>query len=600
MSAVKRLFQSPFRKTNPKEKNLRRSQRIRSKNVDGSSSPATMPTNTTSMKDRHAKEEEPEFLKGAVLVESTSNDTSDDIPGDRKVNEDFETTVMISKSPAHTDSRNDDDQCQTENDEIEIVITQSPFSSATECNDEEKEQESPINSVVFEKYIDTTLSPSSKNTRKLQCSIPLSPLISPCSASNENEDEEFAFDDYRSTISGLTEVTGHYKERRGFPPPSPTNSVASAAVTKKMEDFLKTETEAIRQILTDVDSGDDESTVVEDAVRGANEAERMAREMEREMELLVRGNQTQADESKEDQESTPEAQDSHLQDSPLSNQFLTDIRSVIHPRSESSIEYHCNIDDDQSLVSSMSMISNRSSTSSPRRDLFRKRSSLYRLQQQKKQRERRQKRKIKRIIRFCVRSLLLTLILSSMVFMANWKWNFPNQNFSDAKKSTMILLEKRVTIKPEWAKIKAFALDATRTTTRYVGEGSSFFVNKVQYYGPLITQQTKSHAMNGFKATSAYANRVGSYIWTFEMNIHMSDSIYSATQYIQDRLEYVFTDRAAREKQLKEERKLQELLEAAAAAAIKEKQQQLWTQTMFAGACAFVGSVATNYIWSAL
>ena len=78
------------------------------------------------------------------------------------------------------------------------------------------------------------------------------------------------------------------------------------------------------------------------------------------------------------------------------------------------------------------------------------------------------------------------------------------------------------------------------------------------------------------------------------------DSISSAGQFVQDRLEYAFTDRAAREKQLEEERKLQELLAAAAKEAAEKQQQQLWTQTMFAGACAFVGSVSTNYIWSAL
>ena len=43
-------------------------------------------------------------------------------------------------------------------------------------------------------------------------------------------------------------------------------------------------------------------------------------------------------------------------------------------------------------------------------------------------------------------------------------------------------------------------------------------------------------------------------------------------------------------------------MEEAAVVAAKEaaeKQQQLVTQTLFAGACAFVGSIATNYLWSA-
>ena len=574
MSAVKRLFQSPF-----KAKPLRRSRRIRSKNNDA------VPTVTMTDREIHTNDDDDAFLNGAVIVESTSasSSNSDECKKETKAEEDFQTTMIISRSTEWNSSAK-----EKSNKKENLVVER-------KHDGEEKEHESPINSVVFEKRIDTTLSEGPTITAKLPCSVPLSPLKSPCSAAEDNDD----FDDYRSTISGLTEVSNLYKDRRNFfPPPSPTNSTASAAVTKKMEDFLKTETEAIRQILTEVDSGDDESTVVEDAVRGANEAERMAREMEREMELLISATQTQTDESKDEQDADQEV---YLQDSPLSDQFLTDIRSVIHPGSESSIVYQCNNDDDQSLVSAMSLRSHRSSTSSPRRDLFRKRSSLYRLNQQKMRQKKLQKRKMKKIIRFCVRNLFLMLILSSMAFMANWKWNLPDHDFTSARRSTMAQLEKQISIKPETReKIKSFALDTTRATEHYIGTTTSSLVDKTKYYVPLVTAQTKSHVLSGFKATNAFAHSVGSYIWTYEINLHVLDSISSVGQYVQDRLEYVFTDRAAREKKLEEERKLQELLAAAAKEAAEKQQQQLWTQTMFAGACAFVGSVATNYIWSAL
>ena len=102
--------------------------------------------------------------------------------------------------------------------------------------------------------------------------------------------------------------------------------------------------------------------------------------------------------------------------------------------------------------------------------------------------------------------------------------------------------------------------------------------------------------IHGVRATNDLALSVRSIMWN-------SERLEAASQYARDRLEYAFTDREARERREEEERRLQKLLEAAAEAAAKEaaeQRQQVWTQTMFAGACAFVGSVATNYIWSAL
>ena len=81
----------------------------------------------------------------------------------------------------------------------------------------------------------------------------------------------------------------------------------------------------------------------------------------------------------------------------------------------------------------------------------------------------------------------------------------------------------------------------------------------------------------------------------------------NSRKYVKDRLEYAFTDRAAREQRIEEELRVQKLMKtaakAAAEAAIKEAkewQQQFWMQTMFAGVCVFAGSVVTNYFWSVI
>eukprot|EP00533_Pseudo-nitzschia_delicatissima_P012535 CAMPEP_0197264220 /NCGR_PEP_ID=MMETSP1432-20130617/1664_1 /TAXON_ID=44447 /ORGANISM="Pseudo-nitzschia delicatissima, Strain UNC1205" /LENGTH=231 /DNA_ID=CAMNT_0042728845 /DNA_START=21 /DNA_END=716 /DNA_ORIENTATION=- len=229
------------------------------------------------------------------------------------------------------------------------------------------------------------------------------------------------------------------------------------------------------------------------------------------------------------------------------------------------------------------------------------------------------KLKVRKFIRFFLRTLLLTLLLSSTVFVANWKWNFPNQDFSNAARNTRAQLKKQMTIDPEQLEeIKAFAFNTVEGTKVHIGsqikilastfdrtknrvaldikEASSYLVNEAKYYAPLVAEQTKNQVMHGVKATNDLALSVGSFVWN-------SERLEAASQYARDRLEYAFTDRAAREQREEEERRLQKLIEAAADAAAKEaaeQRQQVWTQTIFAGACAFVGSVATNYIWSAL
>eukprot|EP00531_Pseudo-nitzschia_arenysensis_P014251 CAMPEP_0116128398 /NCGR_PEP_ID=MMETSP0329-20121206/7340_1 /TAXON_ID=697910 /ORGANISM="Pseudo-nitzschia arenysensis, Strain B593" /LENGTH=635 /DNA_ID=CAMNT_0003622537 /DNA_START=176 /DNA_END=2083 /DNA_ORIENTATION=+ len=635
MPTLKRLFQSPFRMGSPKRKGrLGSSPPIKESDSDDStSSPTTIPTEIfngdlieNDLQKQKQQHNDDDFKTTVMLTsstESSSSSTSDDSKnGESKESEestgvdaDFKTTVMPSKSEernepskeavperALSDSQMDyipAPENTSKTNTIKNDFAQTPFSNAGKPMDDDEDDanhESPINSVVFEKHIDTGYDQSDKGCPPSQ----MSPLLSPYMGAEDG----FNFDDYRSTVSGLTEASNFRGARRKVPP-SPSNSTDSA-VNKKMEDFLKTETEAIRQLLSEVDNGDDESTVVEDSMRGANEAERMAKEMEREMELLVNAKAEPADDS--------EANLQQQQESPGSDVFLTDIRSVIHPSSESPIDHQGGMDD-ESLISSLSRIS----PTSPRRDLFRKRSGLYRLRQEKKRRQKMNKRKLKKCIRFFLRSVVLTLFLSSTLFVANWKWNFPNQDFSSAAKGTRAQLEKHITIDPERREeIKGLVYNTTKAAQLYVGsqmetlatrldeikdrvvfgarEKSSYIVREAKYYAPLVAEQSKTHVMHAVNATNDLALSVGSYVWN-------SERFEVAAQYAKDRLEYTFTDRAAREKREEDERRLQEILEAAAATAAKEaaeQRQQLWTQTVFAGACAFVGSVATNYIWAAL
>jgi hypothetical protein len=615
-------------------------------------------------------------------VNDNDNDNDD---GSIVEDDDFKTTVMAARSTEsrdastgtddhhrgdeHSETRLDylptaDDKEEklihnNEIDENENVHTR--FSGGgvgnaddNEDDDTDEHQESPINSVIFEKQIETG-SQDSGTTHRIGSTSQLSPLLSPGSGSDERDG--FIFDDYRSTISGLTEATTNYHYHRGETkrmsiPPSPTHSTNTnnIAVTKKMEAFLKTENEAIRQLLSEVDSGDDESTVVaEECIRGANEAERMAREMEREMELIVHGiNENSSTENASCMDTTtPRANDQHQhqsqQDTPESNQFLTDILSVIHPSSNASVDHHDD-NENKSLVSdfSFSQTSNSHLYRSPRssrRDLFRKPGRLYKLKK-KIEKKKFNRKKIRRCLKYVLRALFLAFVLSSTAFVVNWQWNFSDQDFSNATKITIVQLKRHTPLiiidQKRREEIMALVTTTTRATQSYVGaqlesattrlvtifptiqidhaknrmieglrETSSFVVNEATHYTPILAHQTKIHVINGLRATQAFA--LGqldySYAWNnlFETKL-FSQGFEATNQYVKDRLEYAFTDRAAREQQLNEEERLQKIMEAAAAAAAKEaaeKQQQLLAQTLFAGACAFVGSVATNYLWSA-
>eukprot|EP00536_Pseudo-nitzschia_multiseries_P007363 jgi/Psemu1/17825/gm1.17825_g len=601
-------------------------------------------------------------------------------------------------------------------------------------NDAENYQQTPVNSLVFEKRVvkgQVGSSPANNNSnRRSPFSQNIPPLLTNTRhigfdeqencfdqeniAFNDDDDGDqvrlLDFDDYRSTISVLTEATNYVTfsvgnnysasststNQKPRVPPSPTSSATSAAGTKKMEDFLKTETEALRQLLSTVESGDDESTVVEESVRGANEAERMAREMEREMELLVgRSGFDNENDAEDDGNSDDETSGNHngmllLSNddeevpvvrpldyrnlSPASSEFLTDIRSVMHPvASESSltksiIEKHHDADDDNESMASSSQYSPTTPRPSCSRDLFRKRTSSYKLKKtsgdssRRSILKRRTKMKLKKLLRQAFFAVVFVLALCSTSFVAHWQWNHPAKYFTEVTEEMMTLIQQQmsdvVLLDPQkQEKAMAFVTNTTRATHAYVvqkqmelyytyaplsnrtklrvlegiRDTASLFVGRVTKYRPLVDQtkilvmegvrdttsvvvacannygpwiagHAKNRTMDGLRTTSLFfADQLEYYVRNPETKFHLASGIQATGFFLKDRFEYAFTDRAAREERIREEQKFQKLLAAAAAAAAKEtaeQQQMLWTQTMVAGACAFAGSVATNFLWS--
>jgi len=561
-----------------------------------------------------------------------------------------------------SDTRLDDDHLQIA-DRVSISKLEKPDLKRVESDfdidklclnlgvENESDNESPIESIVFGKDVENE---TKKRPKSINKTISASYMVY---ASDDSDDDGLVdFDDFRSTISGLTEATNYAKNI--IVPPSPSNSTSDAS-TKKLENFLKTETEAIRKLLSTVESGDDESTVVEESNRGANEAERMAREMEQEMELLIQGNQSllpdasSRNDSVKEEDANPNDQfcfDSPRvdptqatvyrppKDSPNSDDYLTDIRSVIHPTSDYSVDISRNFDNKSISSSPYSPRSHRCgrSISSPSsRNLFRKRPSLYKLKQKRSQKKMNRK-KLRRLVKRTLRALLITLIVCFVAFVANWQWNFPDRDFGSAANATASQLKHHTHIDPkkreEVIKLarsymgtqmencvekansaKTMIVEILPTTElehakRHVFEGlsrtSSAVVHKAKHYAPIIAQQSKEHLSKGVKATNAFVlDKLDTHVWGPDAKRNVAEGLRNTQVFVQDRLEYAFTDRAVREQQLHEEERLQRLMKAAAAAAAREaaeKQEQLWTQTMVAGACAFLGSVATNYIWSAL
>ena len=122
-----------------------------------------------------------------------------------------------------------------------------------------------------------------------------------------------------------------------------------------------------------------------------------------------------------------------------------------------------------------------------------------------------------------------------------------------------------------------------------------------------MTNETKTSIVNSIHSTRTYV--VGTVYSSFDVIIHKSipmEYLQSTKTYLVDTFQYTFTDRKEREeRKMEEEKRMQELLLAVVAATdatakAEVQQQQMVTTTIFAGACAFLGSVATNYIWAAM
>ena len=123
----------------------------------------------------------------------------------------------------------------------------------------------------------------------------------------------------------------------------------------------------------------------------------------------------------------------------------------------------------------------------------------------------------------------------------------------------------------------------------------------------MTTDETKTSIVNSIHSTRAYV--VGIVSGSFDVIVNKSipmEYLQSTKTYLVDTFQYTFTDRKEREeRKMEEEKRMQELLLAVVAATdatakAEVQQQQMVTTTIFAGACAFLGSVATNYIWAAM
>ena len=108
-----------------------------------------------------------------------------------------------------------------------------------------------------------------------------------------------------------------------------------------------------------------------------------------------------------------------------------------------------------------------------------------------------------------------------------------------------------------------------------------------------IVQNTKAYIFQSISNATNNTNTVYGASFT-----SLRANLYS---YVVDRYEYTFTDRWEQETRIEEERKLQALLaEATAKAATQAKeetQHQMLITAAFAGTAAFLGSVATNYLF---
>ena len=504
----------------------------------------------------------------------------------------------------------------------------SPMNSGTH-QQKQHEVSSPLKSVVLR--IDTK---DHCLTQKVGSTISkVLPILSPFSEDVDHDGLDF--DDYRSTISGLTEATNFRRagksriDMSSFA--SPTHSIHSAIHTK-IEDFLKTETEAIRRLLSEVDNGDDESTVVEDSIRGANEAERMVKHMEREMEVMLRSSSRDLITSTNDKPVETDCKESlssktlvmdirpvicqpQQEHKPRSDEVLADIRPVMHAGPEALIDGG----EKKSLGPTTydSQILHLQSPRVSQRTLFRVKKIMT-------------KKKIRRFLERLVSVLLLTLFMYSAAFVVNWQYNLTNQGFSSASQLTMSQLRAYTSIDPKNSKKVVTLVAKTKEATQpYVQASMCFCATKVNivtttmikniqkasslaiseaYNVPRRVQNIRIYPIVGWQIINTFAlNQFLSVAWTREAKTRLVKALQNSRKYVKDRLEYAFTDRAAREQRIEEELRVQKLMKTAAKAAAeaaikeaKELQQQFWMQTMFAGVCVFAGSVVTNYFWSVI
>mmetsp|Transcript_26721 Transcript_26721/g.58811 ORF Transcript_26721/g.58811 Transcript_26721/m.58811 type:complete len:417 (+) Transcript_26721:294-1544(+) len=341
----------------------------------------------------------------------------------------------------------------------------------------------------------------------------------------------------------------------------------------------------------------------------------------------------------------PLSMDDDLEISPESIEFLADIRSVIHPRAGNNPDQSAE-KDNRSAASSYTQSTQRSFCS-PRRDLFSKNDSLYDLKQRKRTKEKAKHIKSSSINKYVLYVIVLPTIIFFAGLVVNWQIHFADKDFSRAVKGTIsglksqiidpvnrekniVLMTQTASATASFMKVCAAKLITTNTRLFRILERTKVYAGEQLEYCGQMFNRTNNETVESLSRTTVFVIREATHytpllatkilictrettafllnqlyycVWTPKTKLRIIECLRATLQYVRDRLEYAFTDRAAREEKIREELRLQELLAAAAEAAAKEgaeKQQQLWTQTMFAGACAFVGSVATNYLWSAL
>jgi hypothetical protein len=144
------------------------------------------------------------------------------------------------------------------------------------------------------------------------------------------------------------------------------------------------------------------------------------------------------------------------------------------------------------------------------------------------------------------------------------------------------------------------------TRTYVVGTVTSSFDAIINKSIPMITEGIAGYYLTTFTNNKVTATTITP---TTIFQITM-ECLQSIKIYLVDKFQYTFTNRKEiEERKIEEEKIMKELLAVVAADATakaevakqqQQQQQQMLTTTIFAGVCAFLGSVATNYIWAAM